>query len=452
MRVGNLCLAVLAAALLARGPQAHPNGLLPENRATTSSLGQVGGALGSAVGIATAADDTLWITLGSDAFAMANRSSAATSGKQPVTRLDEAGGVVLARASRASLDALGVEIHQELRRCGGYIVHASLADARAALARGTYVLRAPGDLGYVIDQPQWVGVVAGAVNQAQILATITTLSTGFVNRYHAHPSGSAAASWLRDLWQSYAASRPDVTVTLVTHTTTLQPSVVLTIPGSTLASEVIVVGGHLDSIAPGSTNPNIPGPGADDDASGIATLSEVVRVALAAGFRPQRTVKFIAYAAEEVGLLGSEAIAASHLAAGIQVRGVLQLDMAAYRGSVEDIAFISDFTNAELNGFLVDLITAYQPTLTWTTSTCGYGCSDHAPWHNRGYPAAFAFEARIGEENPFYHSASDTVASFGNSAVHAAKFARLTAAFVVEAGIDGTEVVFADGFENTSGG
>ena len=50
-------------------------------------------------------------------------------------------------------------------------------------------------------------------------------------------------------------------------------------------------------------------PGADDDASGIATLTEVIRVALANGWKPKRTVKFMGYAAEEVGLRGSNAIA-----------------------------------------------------------------------------------------------------------------------------------------------
>ena len=247
MRLGNLLLAVLAAASLVRGSEAHSIGPLAGDQATASSVGEEAAAIGASVAAAgpTAADDALWITLGSDAFAIAHRSIRARSGRVPVMRLDEVGGVVLARASRASLDALGEEIHRELLRCGGYIVHASLVDARAALARGTFVARAPGDLGFLIDQPQWVEAVAGAVDQGQILATITTLSTDFVNRYHAHPSGLAAASWIRDLWVSYAASRPDVTVTLVTHTTTLQPSVVLTIPGSTLANEVIVVGGHL---------------------------------------------------------------------------------------------------------------------------------------------------------------------------------------------------------------
>lgn len=40
----------------------------------------------------------------------------------------------------------------------------------------------------------------------------------------------------------------------------------------------------------------------------ISTLTEVARVLLAKDFRPARTVQLIAYAAEEVGLRGSQDI------------------------------------------------------------------------------------------------------------------------------------------------
>src|SRR5690606_7435874 len=88
---------------------------------------------------------------------------------------------------------------------------------------------------------------------------------------------------------------------------TPQPSVILTIPGSTLPDEIVILGGHQDSTRSGcSSNANCVAPGADDDASGIAVLTEVIRVALANDFAPQRTVQFMAYAAEEVGLVGSD--------------------------------------------------------------------------------------------------------------------------------------------------
>ena len=107
---------------------------------------------------------------------------------------------------------------------------------------------------------------------------------------------------------------------------------ILTIQGTDLPNEIVVLGAHLDSIngsAGGSTEQTAPG--ADDDASGIASLTEVIRVALASGWKPKRTVKFMGYAAEEVGLRGSNAIAQSFKTADSNVVGVLQLDMTNYK-------------------------------------------------------------------------------------------------------------------------
>src|SRR3546814_3809552 len=106
----------------------------------------------------------------------------------------------------------------------------------------------------------------------------------------------------------------------------------LNIEGTTLREEVVVLGAHLDSInADGGGSPGQAAPGADDDASGIAVLTETLRIALASGWRPQRTVKFMGYAAEEVGLRGSNAIAQSHRQAGVDVVAVLQVDMTNYK-------------------------------------------------------------------------------------------------------------------------
>ena len=50
----------------------------------------------------------------------------------------------------------------------------------------------------------------------------------------------------------------------------------------------------------------------------------------------------------------------------------------------------------------------------------------------RGFVASFPFEATGNDYNPNIHTANDTLANFGNNARHAAKFAKLGAAFVAE--------------------
>jgi leucyl aminopeptidase len=419
------------------------------------------GALGSSWSVAAVApvpgDKGTWITIGADAFATVSAALPRDANGDSLARLAERDGVVLSYVRAGELDAISAEMHKVYHRCGGYVAHGSLAEAQAELARIETVSRATGGgVPFVIDQPAWVATAAGAVDPAQILGTMTSLSTNFANRYHVHPSGTNAAVWIRDLWAGYAVGRPEVTVELVNHptATTVQPSVRLVIPGTSRASEVVVLGAHLDTTRSSSLcvgNPNCIAPGADDDASGIATLSEAIRVLLASGYQPQRTIHIFGYAAEEVGLRGSGDIAATYLAAGTNVVAVLQQDMTGFNGSAADIVLITDWTNADLNAFIGELIDTYQPSLVRTTTTCGYACSDHGSWHTRGYPAAFAFEALFGQHNAQIHQAADTVATLGNDATHAAKFARLAVAFAVETGTDPLqETFFADGFESAT--
>ncbi|MCB1036020.1 MAG: M20/M25/M40 family metallo-hydrolase [Acidobacteria bacterium] len=398
--------------------------------------------------LAAASGGDPWITLGTDAFASLRAHSTILYQGEPLPALEESAGVVLTRIHEADLEAVSQYLHETFERCSGFLYHGSLEEGRAQLRQAASRQALGGPAPYVIDQPALVQSLSDQLDAANILATITTLSTSYNNRYYQHPSGVDSATWIRDLWAGYAFGRPEVTVELVQHTGWAQPSVVMTIPGSSMADEVVVLGGHLDSIASGSSNPNFSAPGADDNASGIATLSEVARVILAQGLHPQRTLKFMGYAAEEVGLRGSQEIAADHQAGGVDVVAVLQLDMTAFNGSAQDILLITDFTNSALTTFLGELMDTYLGDLTWSTSACGYGCSDHAAWHNRGFPAAFAFEARFGQHNSRIHSTGDTTANFGGTAAHAFKFARLATAFLAELGVDAAPALFVDGFES----
>jgi len=78
-----------------------------------------------------------------------------------------------------------------------------------------------------------------------------------------------------------------------------------------LRSEHIVVGAHYDHVGYG-TRRNSYGPwgyihnGADDNASGVATLLEVIDALVHSGYQPRRTLLFAFWDGEEKGLLGSK--------------------------------------------------------------------------------------------------------------------------------------------------
>ncbi len=271
--------------------------------------------------------------------------------------------------------------------------------------------------------------LVAAIKAANIQATIDGLAA-FNNRYYQSDTGVQAAGWLKTRWGLLAAKIPGASVALVTHDGWKQPSVVLTIPGAEISEEIVVLGGHLDSIN-GWGNNSARAPGADDNASGIAVLTETIRVISDSGLRPKRTIQFMGYAAEEVGLRGSQDIASKYAATGKKVVGVIQFDMSNFAGDGNQIFLLTDNVDDALSAFTGELIDAYAGVKRSTTE-CGYGCSDHASWTKKGYPSAMAFESSFDGMNHKIHTADDTLANSGGDASHSVPFAKLAAAFAVE--------------------
>lgn len=81
-------------------------------------------------------------------------------------------------------------------------------------------------------------------------------------------------------------------------------SVVATIKGSKYPDEYVIVGGHLDAydVATGGV----------DCGSGCSAVMEAARMIATSGAKPERTMKFILFAAEEFGLLGATAWTKQH--------------------------------------------------------------------------------------------------------------------------------------------
>lgn len=84
-------------------------------------------------------------------------------------------------------------------------------------------------------------------------------------------------------------------------------NVVATLPGTETPERVIVVSGHYDSRVTDVMDATSPAPGANDDASGVAVVVELVR--LMASHKYPCTVVFAAVTGEEQGLYGSTHLA-----------------------------------------------------------------------------------------------------------------------------------------------
>ncbi|HIE4192150.1 MULTISPECIES: M20/M25/M40 family metallo-hydrolase [Burkholderia] len=396
-------------------------------------------ALGGMLLTAAAHATPVWITLGDTAFRQLQRIDASATTQYSTTV--DVGKAADGAARRETVHVVEIDDSRlgELARAvqrtrghgPGYVVHDSFDDARQALQPLPATLAKQATAAYTVSNVPQIGTWVQQLQASNLVGTITSLS-GFTNRYYTTSHGVAASDWLALQWKQLAGARADITVEQVAHTGFPQKSVILTIRGSDPAAGTVVLGGHLDSTV-GRTTENTRSPGADDDASGIASLTEALRVLLANNYRPKRTIKFVGYAAEEAGLLGSKAIAKQFRTQNANVVGVLQLDMTNYKGDPKDIYLITDYTNAAQNTYVKNLAATYLPELAVGTSQCGYACSDHASWNAQGYPASFPFEADQ-NDSPYIHTVNDTLENSDRQANHALKFGKLALAYAVDLG------------------
>ena len=383
-----------------------------------------------------AAAQSSWLTVGETAYVQLKQEGYRVTirANRPAPPPDRGVGehVYLLEVPAREVPKIAGTLHRKLRHCGGFMYHASEAEARSMLEAQALAPVATRPA-YAIANQATVTPLLAQMEEARIAHTIGQLSA-FVNRYYNSVHGIEASNWLRQHWTELAARHAGISVAQYPHSHYGQQSVIATIAGSDRAAEVIVLGAHLDSVNMSSSRAGAVAPGADDDASGVAGLTEVLRVLAAADYRPRRTIKLIAYAAEEVGLRGSQDIAREYRKNKVDVVGVLQLDMTNYKGSDKDIYLLTDYTDAQQNQFLTRLVASYLPTLTVGADRCGYACSDHAAWDAQGFAASMPFEASMGQDNPAIHTKNDTYAGSGNQAAHALKFTRMAAAYAVELG------------------
>ncbi len=372
-----------------------------------------------------AADRELWITLGAEALEPVRAEFRGAGWEEPA-QVRAQGDVAMMKVRESQLGLISKVMHEKYTRCAGFNAHETEQEAQAAMAQALTPPAVQNLVAYTVDNGATVNALMGEMAEINVRNTITTLA-GYTTRYYTSQTGVDSANWIKTTWQNLAAGRTDVSVTTFTHASYNQPSVIMTITGTSLPNEVVVIGGHLDS----TNTSGGAAPGADDDASGIASITEVIRAAMARGYRPARTVKFMGYAAEEVGLRGSADIAQWHVTNGVNVVGVLQLDMTNYNGSSVDIGLLTDNTNAAQNTFLTNVIDTYG-IATWANTSCGYACSDHASWHSRGFAASMPFEALMNQHNSAIHTTNDTLARSAGVATHALKFSKVAAAYMAE--------------------
>ncbi len=203
------------------------------------------------------------------------------------------------------------------------------------------------------------------------------------------------------------------------------PNVVALIEGSDpeLKNEYVVIGSHLDHL--GIRNGTVY-PGADDNGSGSTAVLSIARAMAANPIKPKRSVLFMWFAAEEVGLLGSKYYTEHPILPLDKMTCMLNIDMV---GRNEDTGEGDTDSDNEGHIHLIgskrgdnelhNLILAANEHVGFEFELDNEGYwnrSDQINFYKQGVPVAFLF----GGMHPDYHQPSDQVEDINYKKIAAA--------------------------------
>lgn len=196
---------------------------------------------------------------------------------------------------------------------------------------------------------------------------------------------------------------------------------ILKIPGRDPSLDPILIGSHYDGPA-GS-------PGADDNASAVAALLE-----LAAHWskdQPLREVWLVAFDQEELGMVGSSALAQDLMESGQSLKLMISLEMLAFTSEKQRYPipgmeaiygkrgdFIALVSNIGASPLLPSLLKGFRglvpakglPVPANAPGLEEVRLSDHSPFWDRGYNAVMVTDTAF-MRNINYHTKLDTVES-----------------------------------------
>ena len=165
---------------------------------------------------------------------------------------------------------------------------------------------------------------------------------------------------------------------------------------SSLKEEIIVIGAHYDHLGFGGPGSGSRAPdehavhnGADDNASGVAGIIEIAQKMAVSEQKPKRTVVFMAFGAEEMGLLGSKFFTENPLIDIKNVKMMLNFDMIGRLDSARTLTIGGTGTTAVSEEIIKKY--ASDKNLNIAMSKEGSGPSDHAAFYVKNIPVLFFF-------------------------------------------------------------
>jgi hypothetical protein len=181
------------------------------------------------------------------------------------------------------------------------------------------------------------------------------------------------------------------------------------LPGTddNLKNEYVIIGAHYDHLGMGgegsssrATDTIATHYGADDNASGVAMMLELAEKFAAIPEGSRRSILFLAFSAEEMGLIGAKYFAENSYIEHNQVNAMINLDMVGRLKETSVLQVGGAGTATEMRQILESLNDT--TSLRLALSDEGYGPSDHSAFYGKNIPVVFASTgAHLDYHTPF---------------------------------------------------
>ncbi len=172
-------------------------------------------------------------------------------------------------------------------------------------------------------------------------------------------------------------------------------NVVADLKGSEHPEQVVIVSGHLDSWDLGT--------GALDDAAGVAVAMETAQLLTQLHLKPKRTIRVVAWMAEEVGIFGGKAYANQHAADMAKHFAAIETDLGA--GHPVGINVAGDEAIVKLLQPVADVLQTSGAGVLRLSDETG---ADIIPLSVAGVPT-FSPIQDVRKYFDYHHSAADTL-------------------------------------------
>jgi leucyl aminopeptidase len=208
------------------------------------------------------------------------------------------------------------------------------------------------------------------------------------------------------------------------------PNVIGIQRGTLYPDTYVVCGSHFDSFSYEAMYGGGTAPGADDNATGVASVLESARIMTQYEF--EYSIIYCAYGCEEMGLYGSEAYASRCQQQGMDIIGYFNNDMNGYLyGDQIHIDCIYPNSVEPIGTYYMNVGEVYYPELPIRHVNFTQGDSDHTSFNNHGYMGIYPFED-YQNHSPYIHTPNDVIGTSVTSFEMSQQYCQMNIACLAE--------------------